>query len=225
MNIKYNIPIPVFPLHCCAVLPHTTASLHIFEPRYRQMTRDALDSNGLVAMATFQDDSWKKNYEGNPPVRPCVCVGYIARHKRHSDGRYHLLLQGLNRARVVQEIKSTPYRRAYLTPTDTQPTMEIDLDPYRDKIEQLLADPMLKQWAQVGAVCNMISQEIPTYALLDMAMMALSRCTEERYAMLAEPCPCKRAEWLNKMLIRTRQTLRRAHRRGVAISDCGSALN
>jgi uncharacterized protein len=225
LNIDFNNPLPLFPLQCCVVLPHTTAPLHIFEDRYRQMTRDALDSAGLIAMATFHGDKWKRDYTGNPPIRPCVCVGYIARHRCLGHGRYNLLLQGLCRARIVKETDSAPYRTAILKPFETDPPMEIDLEPCRDKIEKLLADPLLQQWSQVGAIRNLLSREIPTAAMLDLAVMALSRCTEERYAMLAEPCPCERAEWLRRMLLKTRVTLGRARRQGTCTSDCGSALN
>ncbi len=225
MNIDFDKPIALFPLSCCALLPHATAPLHVFEPRYRRMTRIALDGSGLIAMATFQGDAWKSHYEDAPPIRPCVCVGYIARHSQTRDGRYHLLLQGLSRAKVVEEVGHSPYRQAILKPFETDPPMEIDLTPCRDKIEKLLSDPMLRQWTQVGAVRNCLCQEIPTAVMLDLAVMALCRCTEERYAMLAEPCPCARADWLYRHLIMTRDTLRRARLQGACISEDGLALN
>lgn len=225
LNLDFDSPFPLFPLQCCVMLPHTTAPLHIFEERYRQMTRDALDSNGLIAMATFSGEQWRETYDGNPPIRPCVCVGYIARHECLDNGRYNLLLQGLCRARVVREVGMGSYRTAILEPFETDPPMEIDLEPCRDQIEELLADPLLKQWAQVGAIRNLLSHEIPTAAMLDLAVMALCRCTEERYAMLAEPCPCERAQWLRRMLIKTRQTLDRAQRQGACVSEDGLGMN
>jgi uncharacterized protein len=225
LQIDFAKPVPLFPLQACVLLPHATASLHIFEDRYRRMTRDALDTHGLIAMATFQGDQWRKNYDGNPPLRPCVCVGYIARHQCLDDGRYNILLQGLCRARIFEEIQTAPYRTARLEPFETDPPMEIDLEPCRDQIEELLADPLLRQWAQVGAVRNLLSKEIPTAAMLDLAVMALCRSSEERYEMLEEPCPCKRAEWLRRMLVRTRQTLSRAQRQGICLSRDGLALN
>ncbi len=225
MIIDFSKPVPLFPLNACVLLPHATAPLHIFEGRYRRMTRAALDSNGLIAMATFEGDQWRTTYDGSPPVRPCVCIGYIARHECLEDGRYNLLLQGLCRAHITKEIDSPPFRTAILKPFETDPPKELDLEPCREKIEQLLADPMLRQWAQIGAVRNLLSKEIPTAAMLDLAVMALCRCAKDRYEMLAEPCPCERAEWLRQMLMRTRQTLHRAQRQGTCLSDDGVALN
>ncbi|MCH7512264.1 MAG: protein kinase, partial [Chloroflexi bacterium] len=141
------------------------------------------------------------------------------------DGRYNILLQRLCRARIVEEVWTGPYRTAMLEPFETDPPMEIDLDPCREQIEELLADPPLRQWAQVGSVRNLLTHEIPTAVMLDLAVMALCRCAEERYAMLAEPCPCERAEWLRQMLVRTRQMLGRAQRQGACLSKDGLALN
>lgn len=225
MIIDFSKPVPLFPLNACVLLPHATAPLHIFEERYRNMTHDALDSNGLIAMATFEGDQWRTNYQGSPPVKPCVCIGYIARHERLEDGRYNILLQGLSRAKIIKEVCTPTYRSAVLEPFENDPPKDLDLEPCRKQIEKLLADPLLRQWAQIGAIRNLLSKEIPTAAMLDLAVMALCRCTKDRYTMLAEPCPCERAEWLRKMLIRTRETLGLAQRQGTCVSDEGQALN
>ena len=225
MKIDYRNPIPLFPLNSCVLMPNTTVPLHIFEMRYRMMTRTALDGNGLIAMAVFQGDRWRQDYEGNPPVRPCVCVGYILRHECLPDGRYNILLQGLNRARIVKELEPGTYRRAILEPLELEPPMELDLEPCRDRIEALLADPLLKQWSQVQAFNNWVSREIPTVAMLDQMVLALCRCTDERYRMLAEPCPCQRAEWLHGHLVKTRKTFYRAQSFGRCVNEQGIALN
>lgn len=225
MPIDFNIAIPLFPLNACVLLPHTTTSLHIFEPRYRQMTRDALDNNKLIAMATFQGDRWRQEYEGNPPIRPCVCVGYIIRHERLDDGRYNILLQGLSRARTLQEVSQTPYRRAMLEPLEKEPPTEIDLESCRGRIEKLMADPLLSEWSPVQAVNNWMSGEIPTIALLDQMVLAFCRCSDQRYAMLSEPCPCKRADWLHEHLVQTRKTLCKAQSFGRCVNEQGQAMN
>ena len=225
MHIDYNIPIPLFPLNACVLLPQTLTPLHIFEDRYRKMVSHALDSNGYIAMATFKGERWRQEYEGNPPVRPCVCIGYILQHERLPDGRYNILLQGVARAKIVQEVLSTSYREAFLQPLEKEQPPDDMLEPCRDRIEALLADPMLKQWSSAQAVSNWISKEIPTVALIDQMILSLSRCTEQRYTMLAEPCPCQRAEWIHKHLEQTRKTFYRAQNFGCSVSEQGIALN
>ena len=54
LTIDFNKPIALFPLPGCVLLPHNATPLHIFEPRYRAMTSDALDTTGLIAMASMR---------------------------------------------------------------------------------------------------------------------------------------------------------------------------
>src|SRR5581483_310034 len=42
-----------------------------------------------------------------PPLHPMICVGRILQEERLGGGRYNLLLQGLSRARIVEEL-TTP---------------------------------------------------------------------------------------------------------------------
>src|SRR5438094_2455530 len=90
----------LFPLPNLVLFPHVIQPLHIFEPRYRQMTADALDGDGLIALAILQPD-WEKDYEGKPAIYPVACLGKIVADQRLEDGRYNLLLRGLRRARVL----------------------------------------------------------------------------------------------------------------------------
>ena len=207
LTIDFRQPVPLFPLPSCLLLPWATVPLHIFEPRYRKMTNDALDRRGLIAMAMFEGSDWRKDYEGNPEIRPVVCVGYIVRHERLPDGRFNILLQGACRARIVRELPVKLYRQAVLEPLERTPTMEIDLADERLRLDALLNDPLLKELSSVAAVRNWVSREIPTAALIDLATMAVCERSEERYDMLSEPQTLVRAHWLERWLRSTRRTL------------------
>src|SRR5207244_3679223 len=78
---------------------------HVFEPRYRQMMADALGDDRLLSMALLRP-GWEQGYHERPAVHPMVCVGRITREERLADGRYNLLLQGLCRARILEELSS-----------------------------------------------------------------------------------------------------------------------
>src|SRR5690625_5169293 len=80
LTIDFNRPVPLFPMNHCALLPHATIPLHVFEPRYQVMVREALDSRGLLALGTYRDAPHPEEGVERPPVRPYVCVGYIVRH-------------------------------------------------------------------------------------------------------------------------------------------------
>ena len=212
LTIDFGHPVPLFPLSQCVLFPNATVPLHVFEQRYKRMVGDVLDSHGLVAMALFEGNDWKRDYNGSPPVRPTVCVGYVVRHECLPDGRCNILLQGICRAAIKRELDHTPYRTALLQPTEPNPPMEIDLGDHRRRIESILADPLLKQLASVSAIHNWFNAEIPTTALIDLAIMTICCNNEHRYAMLAEPDVFVRAVWLEEMLQDTRCTLVTAER-------------
>lgn len=225
LAIDFSRPVPLFPLPNLVLLPHATVPLHLFEPRYRTMTRDALDARGLIAIASFDGEQWRQDYEGKPPVRPFVCVGYIVRHDQLEDGRYNLLLQGVCRAKILEELPHDPYRLALVEPTEGGPPMEIDLSDQRQRLEELLQDPLLKELATVSAIHNWLSMEIPTYVMVDLAIMTICDDVEQRYQMLVETDPRSRGRWLERKLRQTHRTLTTAKRFGTGQSTDGYSMN
>ena len=224
LSIDFSAPIPLFPLPNLVLLPHATIPLQMFEPRYRAMIRDVIETRRLIGMASFEGESWREEYEGKPPLRPFICVGYTVRHDLLEDGRYNLWLQGVCRARIVEELPHDPYRVAMVEPTEREPPMEIDLSDQRQRLEELLQDPYLKELSAVRAIHNWLSREIPTYVMVDLAIMTLCDDVELRYDMLVDSDPSTRGAWLEKSLRDTQRTLMTANRLGYAESD-GYAMN
>src|SRR5215510_11390422 len=86
----------LFPLPNLVFFPHVMQPLHIFEPRYRQMTADALAGDRLIALV-LPTPGWEADYAGRPAIHPVVCLGQVVTEQRLEDGRYNLLLRGLTR--------------------------------------------------------------------------------------------------------------------------------
>lgn len=226
LTVDFSRPIRLFPLAKCILLPHATVPLHIFEQRYRAMTKDAVDSDGLIAMATFDGDDYETNYEGTPPIRPTVCVGYIVHHDHLFDGRYNVLLQGIARATIEEEhtLSDGGYRTAILNPIE-QSVMELDLEDQRKRLDELLRDEHLLQLSCIRHIRQWFSPDLSTPVVIDLAWHAISQDSEQRYASLAEPCVFKRFERLQQHLIRTRKTLALAQQMGSCTSETGLPLN
>jgi len=226
LTVDYSRPIRLFPLAKCILLPHATIPLHIFEPRYRAMTKDALDSDGLIAMATFEGDDYQADYEGTPPIRPAVCVGYVVHHERLRDGRYNMLLQGIARATVREEcdLNEGGYRSAILRPTEHD-VMELDLEDQRKQLDELLHDEHLQQLTCIRNIQHWLSPDLSTPVVIDLATQAIAKDGEQRYDALAEPCVFKRFECLQRHLKCTRKTLSLARRMGSCTSETGLPLN
>jgi uncharacterized protein len=95
----------LFPLPNLVLFPHVDQGLHIFEPRYRQMTADALADDHLIAMVLLTpNDNWDEQYDGRPPIEPVACLGRIVASEQLPDGRYNLRLRGLTRLLLDGEI-------------------------------------------------------------------------------------------------------------------------
>jgi Lon protease-like protein len=101
--------LPIFPLPGAVLLPHALVPLHIFEPRYRKMISDC--EGGLRALALAHIPDERAAGERPPRVLPILGVGVLARVDRLPDGRFNIVLRGVARARIQDELpQSEPYR-------------------------------------------------------------------------------------------------------------------
>lgn len=129
--------IPIFPLPNVVLFPNVFLPLHIFEPRYRQMVGDALEGDRFIGMVLLRP-GWEQDYEGRPPVYPVGCAGLITHAERHSDGRYNIVLRGLEKFRVTGEEEGKCYRMARVEPLIEYFT-DIDRGPLRAERRRLEA--------------------------------------------------------------------------------------
>ena len=99
----------VFPLENALLFPRGVLPLHIFEPRYRDMVRDALAGGAEGAMIGMIQP---RGAGEPPPLFTTGCVGRIGEVSETPDGRFMLTLTGLHRFRVAEELAvATPYRQ------------------------------------------------------------------------------------------------------------------
>ncbi|MFM9956690.1 MAG: LON peptidase substrate-binding domain-containing protein [Phycisphaerales bacterium] len=219
VQVNFGKPFPLFPLDGVSLMPHALLRLFIFEPRYRQMIEDVLDSTGQIAMAVFRGKGWMNDYEGNPAIRPAVCIGQIARHECNPDGTYHIWLHGVCRARVVTEEgpdEARLYRQAILTPIDRNEHDESTLVEDRGRLLTLLKSRPLCELSRVKHVLGELETcELPTPALLDAVSLAvLSTLSDQavQYKLLEEGDPRQRARIINRELKGLSTLLVRAER-------------
>ena len=106
---------PLFPLPNVVLFPNALLPLQIFEPRYRQMTADALDGERLIAMSLMRPGWETIPSNASPPIHRIVGLGKIIAHEKLADGRYFLVLRGLARAKLLNEQRvDLPYRIGHL---------------------------------------------------------------------------------------------------------------
>jgi Lon protease-like protein len=110
--------LPIFPLANCVLLPGGLLPLHVFEPRYRELTRDCLAGHQLMGIARLRP-GYETAYYGRPPVYEKCGVGRIICSEELPDGRFALLLRGVARAEIARELPSERnYRLVEARPLD-----------------------------------------------------------------------------------------------------------
>jgi Lon protease-like protein len=107
----------VFPLPGVVVLPGTPTPFHIFEPRYRQLFADALSGDRMLAVATLASEEGAS--QDRAPVHPIAGACFIEAEQRHADGRYHVIVRGVERVRLLAELDNgKPYREFRVEPLE-----------------------------------------------------------------------------------------------------------
>jgi Lon protease-like protein len=103
--------LPIFPLPELVFFPSTRLPLHIFEPRYRQMVSDALETDKRFGIVLLRP-GWQSGYHGTPPIHLTGTLGTIEQAASLDDGKFNVLVRGDVRFRVLDEVASAPYRTA-----------------------------------------------------------------------------------------------------------------
>lgn len=104
-----TLRVPLFPLGGAILFPRSQLPLHIFEMRYREMVKDAIDGAGRIAMIQpLRDDE-----DNKAPLYEVGCVGDIVGIEELDDGRFNIVLLGSDRFRLIRESESdSAYRCA-----------------------------------------------------------------------------------------------------------------
>ena len=142
--------IPLFPLPNVVLFPGVFLPLHIFEERYRALTRDALAGDRIIGMALLRP-GFEGDYDGRPPIYPVGCAGVISHSDRLPDGRYNIVLHGLSKFRIVEEMTDGEYRRARvdaLTEVTDAPGQR-QIKDLRTRIEGLLLSALKATEVQI----------------------------------------------------------------------------
>jgi len=191
--MKSPLVVPIFPLESVVLLPGALLPLHVFEPRYRAMVRDAVAGLGMIAMAMPREGHSVAD-EVDPPVHGVVQLGRIVRHEPYDDGRADIVLEGVARMRIEQELPTEhAYRRVQAEPLPDVPVS--DADALTARLSALLTRfPDLRDDDLVAL------RTIPAGRATDALLMRLPIPAREKHRVLAEPDPLLRIDTLHRVL-------------------------
>ncbi len=100
-TIKLPEIIPVFPLSNFIFFPKTTVPLNIFEKRYLEMIDDAMKGDRIIGMIQP-----KESNQNLPLLYNIGCAGKITSFNETDDRRYLIVITGISRFKISQEIKT-----------------------------------------------------------------------------------------------------------------------
>lgn len=172
--------LPLFPLPGMVFLPYTLLPLHVFEPRYRALVRDALEGDGVVAVPQLLGA--EQPGAAAPRVAPVVGVGRIVQHQAMPDGRSNIVLAGIGRARIQQELAAdAPYRVVQATPL-APPRADTGLA--RPRLQAALASLAHREPSVARPVNSLLERDIELPGLCAAVAHMLLRDPRERQAFL-----------------------------------------
>ncbi|MBK1663494.1 peptidase S16 [Rhodospirillum rubrum] len=188
--------VAVFPLPGALLLPGGHLPLNIFEPRYLEMTFDALGAGRMFAMIQPRDPE-----EDPSPLYSVACLGRIVRFAETDDGRLLVTLEGVSRFQVGAEL---PLYKGYRR-------VEAEYGPYADDLTPPPATlgldrPGLFTALKAYAARHELSfnwkaiEEVPEPALVNSLAMACPFEPSEKQALLEAETPSQRAELLTGLL-------------------------
>jgi Lon protease-like protein len=196
---------PIFPLPNVVLFPDTRLPLHIFEPRYRQMTADALAGDGYIGMVLLRDAA--SVAEPAPPVFQVGGLGRIDESSRLDDGRYELLLTAVRRFRILEEEKSDKLYR--IARTELLPDPEFDelspadrsaLEETRGTLEENLYELAEKTAPRAVEGLRKRLRELDAVQLVHALAYGLDCGFVEKQGLLEAPDPVTRARLLVQIL-------------------------
>ena len=189
------IRVPLFPLAGAILFPRSQLPLHIFEPRYREMVRDAVDGPGRIAMIQphpLDDDNRAQLYAVG-------CVGEIVSLEELEDGRFNIVLLGSNRFRLLRETDvDASYRCAEVDITafddEEPPPLSLGQRAEVEREARRLGDAMglAVDWAAV----NRLDDEMIVNAIAQVAPFDLGA----KQALLEQPTLDGRADLLVQLM-------------------------
>lgn len=175
----------LFPLPNLVLFPFVMQGLHIFEPRYRQMTTDALTDDRLLTLALLRP-GWESDYEGQPALYPVACISRIVADQRLDDGRFNLQVRGVSRVRLGREIENGKlYRSARVEVLEEIPiaTPETEKE-LRRRLSQTLPKWCPEHEPAAGVFRKLLKGDLLLGMVCDILGFALPLAVEAKQQLL-----------------------------------------
>ena len=185
--------VPVFPLPRVVLFPGAVLALHVFEPRYREMVRDAMAGRGEIAMA-LPKPGWEGQYSGSPPVHSIGCLGSMRNVRPLSGGRFLFDLIGLSRVKFEEWRQLTPYRIARCSSLPEKGTGPLSSRAHEKALQLSVTFQALLQELSGMKGPLQLGSDLSLETTVNRICFALEIDAEDKQRLLAEDDIAVRAE-------------------------------
>lgn len=190
--------LPLFPLPRVVLFPHAFLPLHIFEPRYRQMTAECLASHQRFILALTRTYEGPDLVPAETPVFETACLARIVRSEPLPDGRFNLLVQGRRAVRIAEVASPKPFRQASweALPFDAE-------SPWRPQDRAALTESLYRYAARYDLapqLKRLLDLDLDAPVLLNTLAMALDLDPVEKQFLLEATSVPEEAERLHQLL-------------------------
>jgi Lon protease-like protein len=183
------------------LFPDVRLPLHVFEPRYREMTRDVLAGDRAIGMVLIEPGG--DPGEQRAPVFCTGCVGRVVEHQELDDGRFLVMLQGRRRFRIEEEeAGDRAYRvvQAELLPDPSYDALEeplrLALARERVDLEKRMLELVSAREPDAARVLSERMRALDPIELLHALAFGIDRPPLEKQSLLEAPDPLTRAQLL-----------------------------
>jgi ATP-dependent Lon protease len=132
MQLPREVPVMILPN--ATLFPQALLPLYIFEPRYRRMLADCLDSHRMFCVAMQRPGSTRET------PTPVAGLGVVRVSVEHKDSTSHLILQGLARVQLRETTRYKPYRKNRIELLSPPPCDTVAVDALMGKLKDLLEE-------------------------------------------------------------------------------------
>jgi Uncharacterized protein, similar to the N-terminal domain of Lon protease len=148
--IIYQTKYQLFPLSNFIIFPRTTVPLNIFEPRYIDMVDDAMKSNRIIGMVQP-----KKSNQNIPLLYNIGCAGKITSFNETNDGKYLIVLAGISRFKIIEELKNDKlYRECSISFDDFHYDLEENKEEIKFSDLELIFKELKSLFIKQGYIIN-----------------------------------------------------------------------
>jgi len=195
--------LPIFPLPNAVFFPNTLLPLHVFEPRYRALVKHVMETDQRMAIALLRP-GFEPAYHGAPAIHDVLCLGEVVTLQELPDGRSNVLLRGVVRVKVLEELETehafrTVKVRVEGSEMDGQQgcTLARELATVRQLFSTVVARVPQLQIQDAG---GLFSPDADPATVLDAIASAAPAEPERKQEILAERNLVRRAEILASVL-------------------------